>query len=579
MLGPVREQEAGGAVRGRAVVNPAVRDRFRAGPDLGKGAVADADADADADFEEEEEDEDEGGWPLDGVTSVGAVGAAEEVVAGGAENGERVPGEPAPAAQPGGPGTGSGGLLAGVGQAGRLPTRTLVVAGVVVLMVVLVGLVAVVRAAHDGTGSTPQARATAAEPTPTPLLAAAVGEGVAPTAAGVAAVLNPLMASAALGKVNASVVDPATGTQLYGRSADIMTTPASTTKLLTATAVLATRGPAYRLTTRVVAGAEPGEIVLVGGGDPTLAIDAKHQLFAGSARLDQLAAQVKAALGGQKVTRVLVDTSLFTGPTSAVGWDSDDISGGQVAPVMSLMTNDGRVGSSESRYSNPALAAGKQFAQLLGVSAPVSSGTAPAGVASAGSAISPGTQLGAVQSPPLVEVIDWMLQQSDNTIAESMGRQVALATGHPASFDGATDAIVSELADLGLPSDEADIYDASGLSRHNGIAPALLTSILALIAGGTQPDLTSIFGGLPVAGWSGTLEDRFLATTSKAAQGRVRAKTGSLSGVNTMAGELVTKDGRLLVFAVMSNGTGDATTTRAALDSVAAKLLDCGCSG
>jgi serine-type D-Ala-D-Ala carboxypeptidase/endopeptidase (penicillin-binding protein 4) len=163
-------------------------------------------------------------------------------------------------------------------------------------------------------------------------------------------------------------------------------------------------------------------------------------------------------------------------------------------------------------------------------------------------------------------------------IAEAMGRQVALAAGKPASFDGATDAIVAKLTELGLPGDEADLYDASGLSRHNGISPTLLTDVLTLAAGGRQPALASLFGGLPVAGWSGTLQTRFLTPVpNRVAQGIVRAKTGSLSGVNTMAGELTTRDGRLLVFAIMANGSGNALTARAALDRVAAALVSCGC--
>ncbi len=86
--------------------------------------------------------------------------------------------------------------------------------------------------------------------------------------------------------------DVATGEALYDRGADRATVPASTTKLVTAATVLATRGPAYRIPTRVVAGANPGEVVLVGGGDPTLSIGAKGY-FPGAARLDLLAAQVK----------------------------------------------------------------------------------------------------------------------------------------------------------------------------------------------------------------------------------------------------------------------------------------------
>jgi D-alanyl-D-alanine carboxypeptidase/D-alanyl-D-alanine-endopeptidase (penicillin-binding protein 4) len=408
----------------------------------------------------------------------------------------------------------------------------------------------------------------------------------------VKAALDPLVGSAALGTtVNVSVMDVASGEVLYQQNAEVPATPASTTKLLTAVAVLAARGPAYRIGTKVVAGSTPGEVVLVGGGDPTLAVDAKGQ-FPGAARLDLLAAQVKKALGGTAPTRVLVDTSLFSGPETGLGWSSGDVSPlGQVSRIQSLMTNAGRIKpvhnefGGDPRYSDPAISAGKAFAKLLGVPASsVKRGKAPEGAstgvasAEAGGEVTPGAQLGVVQSPPLVQITDWMLEQSDNTLAEAMGRQVALAGGKPATFEDTAAAILAKLRDLGLPADEADLYDASGLSRHNGISPHLLTQLLTLAAGGQQPAISGIFGGLPVAGWSGTMEKRFATPTpNQVGRGVVRAKTGTLSGVNTMAGQLITKDGRLLVFAIMASGSGNAVTAKAALDRVPARLVACGC--
>ncbi|XVV12424.1 D-alanyl-D-alanine carboxypeptidase/D-alanyl-D-alanine endopeptidase [Actinoplanes sp. CA-131856] len=420
------------------------------------------------------------------------------------------------------------------------------------------------------------------------MLAAANGGGTALTAAGVKKALDPLVGSAALGdKVHVRVLDVASDQVLYARNADTMTTPASTTKLLTAAAVLSARGAAYRLSTRAVAGSAPGEVVLVGGGDPSLSVDAKGQ-FPGAARLDLLAGQVKKALGGVKPTKVTIDTSLFSGPETAVGWDSSDISpGGQVSRIQALMTNAGRIKpvhnefGGDPRYPDPAIAAGKAFAKQLGVStATVKRGKAPAAPASSASAAPDGAgrQLGVVQSPPMVQLTDWMLEQSDNTMADVLGRQVALAAGQPATFDGATDAIVKKMDDLGLPGEEADLYDASGLSRNNGISPTMLTQLLSLAAGGQEPALSSVFGGLPVAGWSGTMTKRFVAPqANQIGQGVVRAKTGTLSGVNTMAGVVTTEDGRLLVFAIMASGSGNAVTARAALDRVPARLVSCGC--
>ncbi|HET6534192.1 MAG TPA: D-alanyl-D-alanine carboxypeptidase/D-alanyl-D-alanine-endopeptidase [Actinoplanes sp.] len=425
-------------------------------------------------------------------------------------------------------------------------------------------------------GGGPTAAATPSvtpEPSPTPVLAAAGTEAVAPSAAGVRSAIASLVTAPALGsQVRVSVVDGATGEALFERHADTMTTPASTTKLVTAATVLAARGPAYRLSTRAVAGDEPGEVVLVGGGDPTLSIDAKGQ-FPGAARLDKLAAQVKQS--GIAPTKVTVDTTLFTGPATGRGWSSTIIAPeGQVAAIQSLMTNAGRrkpvhneVGG-DPRFPDPALAAGQAFARQLGVKGKVARGKAPASAA----------ELGVVQSPPVVHLVDWMLEQSDNVIAEALSRQVALADGKPASFAGATQAMIAQLGALGLPTDEIKLADASGLSRQNAISPALLTDMLTLAASGQQPALSPLFGGLPVAGWSGTLRTRFASPrANEVGQGVVRAKTGSLSGVNAISGQLVTKDGRLLVFAILADDTGNSLAARAALDRIAARLVACGC--
>ncbi|GGQ43557.1 D-alanyl-D-alanine carboxypeptidase/D-alanyl-D-alanine-endopeptidase [Couchioplanes caeruleus subsp. azureus] len=435
----------------------------------------------------------------------------------------------------------------------------------------------------------PSAAARTPEPAPSPVLVAAGAGGAAPTAAGVEAAIGALVDAPALGsRVNVSVVDAATGEALYEKNADTKTTPASTTKLLTAATVLATRGPAHRLSTRAVAGAEPGEVVLIGGGDPSLAVDGDG-LFPGAARLDKLAEQVKKSLGAQEPTRVVVDTSLFTGPETGPGWEDGLIAEGQVARIQALMTDGGRVEpvhhefGGDERFADPALAAGRAFAAQLGLpGTAVREGKAPAAAepaaSSAPAAGGPGAELGVVQSPPLVHVLDWMLEQSDNVLAEALARQVALATGKEASFAGAAEAMRAELTKLGLPADQAELSDASGLSLDNRISPGLLTDLLALAASGKQPALGSMFGGLPVAGWSGTLRSRFAEPAgNQVGQGLVRAKTGSLTGVNAISGNLITKDGRLLVFAVLADATGETGAARQALDRIAAKLVTCGC--
>ncbi|MGH3305078.1 MAG: D-alanyl-D-alanine carboxypeptidase, partial [Streptosporangiaceae bacterium] len=100
----------------------------------------------------------------------------------------------------------------------------------------------------------------------------AVGDAGGATAAGVSRALAPVVSSAALGQsLGVLVTNLATGQVLYASNASAGFTPASTNKLATAVAALKVLGPAARLTTRVVTGAGSGAVVLVGGGDPTLA--------------------------------------------------------------------------------------------------------------------------------------------------------------------------------------------------------------------------------------------------------------------------------------------------------------------
>nr|WP_204334782.1 D-alanyl-D-alanine carboxypeptidase/D-alanyl-D-alanine-endopeptidase [Micromonospora solifontis] len=470
-----------------------------------------------------------------------------------------------------------------------------VLAAVLVIVVAGAGL-AVLRpgplAGWLGGSAAPTAGGRTAEPAPAEVLAGADPNAATPTPDGVRAALEPLIGAAALGeRVNVSVADVATGTALYGRGQDTPTVPASVTKLATGVAVLAARGPAYRIPTRAVAGPNPGEVVLVGGGDPTLAVD-KNGFYPGAARLDDLAGQVRTALGGQAPTKVIVDSSLFSGQVYGPGWDDDIPTGGFGAAITALTTDGARrdpeaarktfddAHGAAERVPQPDLTAGRQFAKLLGLSgdaAGVKRGSAP--TASGGAAPAPGAELGRVESLPMVRLVDIMISDSDNVIAEYLARQVALAKGKPASFAGGAAATDEVLGELGLPAGEIDLADGSGLSRTNRISPSLLTDLITLAGNGSHPELAAIFGGLPVGGWSGTLGDRYQESATRAGAGVVRAKTGTLTGVNAIAGLVTTADGRLLTFAVLTDrapaGTLDAT--REALDRISSALAGCGC--
>ena len=149
------------------------------------------------------------------------------------------------------------------------------------------------------------------------VLAPGTAGGSLPTASGLRSALAGPLSSAALGpQVAAMVADPATGRVLLSQDGTQLLTPASTTKLVTSVAALAALGPDATFTTRVVQGATPDRIVVVGGGDPTLAVNPfPAQDYPQPATLASLAAATARALKSQGRTTVSVgyDTSLYTG--------------------------------------------------------------------------------------------------------------------------------------------------------------------------------------------------------------------------------------------------------------------------
>lgn len=136
----------------------------------------------------------------------------------------------------------------------------------------------------------------------------------APSGKALASVLDPLLGNPVLGAVRtAVVVDVATGKRLYGKGADQVQTPASTTKIATAVAALTAPGPDHRIRTRTVLEPDTKEVVLVGGGDPTLTA---RKPADGWADLGTLAEETATALKARHMNHVTLsyDTSLYSGP-------------------------------------------------------------------------------------------------------------------------------------------------------------------------------------------------------------------------------------------------------------------------
>ena len=223
------------------------------------------------------------------------------------------------------------------------------------------------------------------------------------------------------------------------------------------------------------------------------------------------------------------------------------------------------------RSADPAASAARIFAGLLEdrgieVSGDPEPVKAPRGV----------TPVAAVHSATVAQIVGAMVRTSDNQAAEVLFRQVAVAAKKPATFDGGAEAVTEALKGAGIDTSGLRLRDGSGLSRADRVSPATLAqTVMAAIAGLPTANLLS---DLPVSGFSGTLSSRF--STSKDAYGFVRAKTGTLTGVHSLAGYAVEVDGLPVIFALMSDGTPDVdlVSAEAALDRVAAAIATCRCS-
>jgi serine-type D-Ala-D-Ala carboxypeptidase/endopeptidase (penicillin-binding protein 4) len=187
--------------------------------------------------------------------------------------------------------------------------------------------------------------------------------------------------------------------------------------------------------------------------------------------------------------------------------------------------------------------------------------------------------LASVSSPPLAQIVRQMLLESNNVIAENLARQVALATGRPASFSGGAAAEAAVLRRLGVTG--VSLVDGSGLSPRDRITPAALVRLITVASGPAQGRLRAAITGLPVAGFSGTLAagGSVFADPGPAALGLVRAKTGNLTTVATLAGIAYAANGELLSFAVMADQLHSGGLDRAGVQitRVATALAACGC--
>ena len=393
--------------------------------------------------------------------------------------------------------------------------------------------------------------------------------GTAPSRSGVRAQIDRLATSDALRRSGVVVVDPGSEQVLFDQRSTRPLIPASTVKILTAAAALEALGPQNRLTTRT---ARQGDVVyLIGGGDATLprSLDT-DALPEGPASLRRLARDTATALGTRNRVDVVYDDSLFTGPGLGPGWPKGFPAAGVAAPVSALMIDQGRRSpSARARVADPARKAAQAFATLLekrGVQVGrVSRGTAP----------STAQEVARVESATVTQIVQRMLTDSDNDVAESLGHLVGATVLDDGSFAGGAQATTQILSQAGIDVSGMRLVDASGLSGRNQLAPATTADVLVDVVRGDR--WAPIAQGLAVAGVTGTLADRFATKQTSAGRGVVRAKTGTLTGVGSLAGTVVDREGRPLVFVVVGNNIRSQARARDTMDRIASELAECGC--
>lgn len=331
--------------------------------------------------------------------------------------------------------------------------------------------------------------------------------------------------------------------------------PASVQKLLTAAAALTVLGPDHRFRTTVTApapvdGVVAGDVHLVGGGDPLLAVpgyvdryDDPSQPFTDLTALADavVAAGVVRVDGG-----VVADETRYDQQRYHPTWPIRFRSQGQTGPLSALSVNDGFVRwPADGLFPvepapDPAAHAASVFAELL-----IERGVVVGG----GIAVAPAPpdlpELAAVVSPPLTEVVGQMLAQSDNSTAELLLKEIGLATAGEGSFPAGARGVHEALARAGLDVGGLTVVDGSGLSTEDALTCELAVEVLE-----HRPLAPTITDGLAVAGRSGTLVDRWVGTEI---EGRVRAKTGTLNQVTALAGLAATGDGVPARFALIVN--------------------------
>lgn len=332
---------------------------------------------------------------------------------------------------------------------------------------------------------------------------------------------TPLLETTQLGLM---VYDLSDDSVLYSFGAKQTLRPASTMKLLTAVTAIDLLGSEYRLNTSlryqgaIKDSVLTGDLICVGSMDPMFDTN-DMRAFVESVR----------ALGVDTIRgRLVAAPSFKEEELLGEGWCWDD-DNPQLSPLLVERKDEFMT----------------VFASMLReagivVEAPIV--TAP---------YSKDALMLCVRSHQLKEILIPMLKESDNLYAESVFYHIAASQGaRPAKASHARQLVKKELSKAGVTGVPYKIADGSGLSLYNYVTPELMVKLLCYAYRHTNIFM-QLYPALPIAGQDGTLKKRMMNTS---ANGKVKAKTGTVTGVSSLAGYLTSANGHVLAFCILNQG-------------------------
>ena len=353
-----------------------------------------------------------------------------------------------------------------------------------------------------------------------------------------------------LGKFYASVIDVATGKQILGVRSSEQTPSASVLKVITASAGIIFLGPNHRAETKVFFTPEDATLYLVGGGDHTLSQydSPSFTTYKNPPRISKLAALTLTELTSVAlIKRIVVDQSYFDENGFNSAWQDSDRTNGYITPVSALMVDANRRNGDLTstkydswRSTDPALRAGRVFKTALGAQAAAARvllGTKPSGA----------VEVASVKSNLMSVWLDHAVKISDNTETEMIMRHVQKAIGEPTKFSSVQTAGAATLDFVDVSSKGLVMRDASGLAPTNRVTAKMIAQLLAKTVDPNSP-IADLYNYLATTSSYGTVASRFKGNNA-VVRGKVRAKSGYIPGLSSLAGLVTAKDGRTLSFA------------------------------